>query len=90
MNGHLFADKHPIPKLNAKVRRLILECGDQNNWAEINPDIFVSMFRAVKDAKVRSGLGQHYTSVPNIMNDCVRLHTDNMTQYPEKQGMFVF
>lgn len=84
VNGHLFADKHPIPKLNAKVRRLILECGDQNNWAEINPDIFGSMFQAVKDAKVRSGLGQHYTSVPNIMKVINPLFMDGLEEEFQK------
>ena len=80
VNGHLFADKCPIPKLTAKARRLILECGDQNNWAEINPDIFGSMFQAVKDAKVRSGLGQHYTSVPNIMKVINPLFMDGLRE----------
>jgi len=37
------------------------------NWADINPDIFGSMIQAVVDAKSRSSLGMHYTSVPNIM-----------------------
>ena len=80
VNGHLFADKCPIPKLTANARRLILECGDQNNWAEINPDIFGSMFQAVKDAKVRSGLGQHYTSVPNIMKVINPLFMDDLRE----------
>lgn len=80
VNGHLFADKCPIPKLTANARRLILECGDQNNWAEINPDIFGSMFQAVKDAKVRSGLGQHYTSVPNIMKVINPLFMDGLRE----------
>lgn len=77
VNGHLFADKFPIPTLTAKVRRLILECGDQN-WKEINPDIFGSMFQAVKDSKDRSGLGQHYTSVPNIMKVINPLFMDSL------------
>lgn len=66
VNGSLFTDKAEIPKLNAKVRKLMIGCGDQD-WKEINPDIFGSMFQAVSVADVRSGLGQHYTSVPNIM-----------------------
>ncbi len=66
VNGSLFTDKAEIPMLNAKVRKLMIECGDQD-WKEINPDIFGSMFQAVSVADVRSGLGQHYTSVPNIM-----------------------
>lgn len=66
VNGKLFTDKVAIPQLNSKVRKLIIECGEQD-WKEINPDIFGSMFQAVSVAEVRSGLGQHYTSIPNIM-----------------------
>lgn len=66
VNGKLFTEKHPIPKMSAKIKKLIIECGNED-WKEINPDIFGSMFQAVASAEVRSGLGQHYTSVPNIM-----------------------
>ncbi|MBW2187374.1 MAG: class I SAM-dependent DNA methyltransferase, partial [Deltaproteobacteria bacterium] len=37
------------------------------NWSQINPDIFGSMFQAVIDPEERHNLGQHYTSVTNIM-----------------------
>ena len=91
VNGHSFADKFPIPQLTAKVRHLILECGDQN-WKEINPDIFGSMFQAVKDSKVRSGLGQHYTSVPNIMKVINPLFMDDLREnfrnsYNDQKGL---
>jgi hypothetical protein len=36
-------------------------------WREINPDIFGSMFQAIVTPGERSDLGQHYTSVPNIL-----------------------
>ena len=65
VNGGLFSKKIQIPKLNAKIRRLILECGALN-WAKINPDIFGSMIQAVVSPELRSGLGMHYTSVSNI------------------------
>ena len=66
VNGHLFTEKKPVPLFSARCRSLILECGELD-WKNINPDIFGSMFQAVASAEVRSGLGQHYTSVPNIM-----------------------
>lgn len=84
VNGRLFRDRTRIPELTAKVRELILECGDQNNWKEINPDIFGSMFQAVKTEKVRSGLGQHYTSVPNIMKVINPLFMDELREEFEK------
>jgi type II restriction/modification system DNA methylase subunit YeeA len=37
------------------------------DWADINPDIFGSMIQGVADAKTRSKMGIHYTSVTNIM-----------------------
>lgn len=83
VNGKLFTDKVELPKLNSKVRKLILECGDQN-WKEINPDIFGSMFQAVSVAEVRSGLGQHYTSVPNIMKVIEPLFLNNLREEFEK------
>lgn len=83
VNGKLFTDKVAIPQLNAKVRKLIIECGDQD-WKEINPDIFGSMFQAVSVAEVRSGLGQHYTSVPNIMKVIEPLFLNDLREELEK------
>lgn len=66
VNGGLFKDTIVSPKFSLKARKIILECGDLN-WSEINPDIFGSMIQAVVNPAYRSGLGMHYTSVPNIM-----------------------
>lgn len=79
VNGTLFSQKFPIPKISAKTRRLMLECGDLD-WQNINPDIFGSMFQAVSVAEVRSGLGQHYTSVPNIMKVVEPLFLDELRE----------
>ncbi len=65
VNGGLFSKIIQIPRMNARIRRLILECGNLN-WAKINPDIFGSMIQAVVSPELRSGLGMHYTSVSNI------------------------
>lgn len=65
VNGGLFREHFPIPRLSRRARRLILNCGDYN-WREINPDIFGSMIQAVVTPEQRAGLGMHYTSVPNI------------------------
>lgn len=66
VNGGLFKDKIAIPKFSHSSRSAILNSGDQN-WSAINPDIFGSMFQAVISVDQRGSLGQHYTSVPNIM-----------------------
>lgn len=83
VNGSLFSDKLPLPIFTPKVRQLMIECGAQN-WREINPDIFGSMFQAVKIAEVRAGLGQHYTSVPNIMKVINPLFMDELREEFEK------
>ena len=66
VNGELFREQYWIPDFNARTRRILLDCA-RMNWAEINPDIFGSMFQAVIDTQQRGNLGQHYTSVSNIM-----------------------
>jgi len=66
VNGGLFKDTITAPKFTAAARKIIIECGDLD-WSEINPDIFGSMIQAVVNPAYRSGLGMHYTSVPNIM-----------------------
>ena len=66
VNGELFREQYWIPEFNARTRRILLDCA-RMNWAEINPDIFGSMFQAVIDTQQRGNLGQHYTSVSNIM-----------------------
>ncbi|MBN2685386.1 MAG: class I SAM-dependent DNA methyltransferase [Pontiellaceae bacterium] len=66
VNGGLFRDHYDIPVFSAKSRRMLIEAGSLT-WAEINPDIFGSMFQAVIDPEERHNLGQHYTSVTNIM-----------------------
>jgi len=66
VNGGLFRDRTPIPKLSRRARRLLRECGELQ-WQEINPDIFGSMIQAVVEPGLRGDMGMHYTSVPNIM-----------------------
>jgi len=66
VNGGLFKNKLQAPKFSRSSRSAILNSGDQD-WSAINPDIFGSMFQAVISFDQRGKLGQHYTSVPNIM-----------------------
>lgn len=93
VNGGLFQADEPIPDFDTRTRRLLLECG-KLNWSEINPDIFGSMFQSVIDPKQRSRLGQHYTSVPNIMKAIKPLFLDELQtafqdifkRYPSNEG----
>ncbi|VVE50339.1 DNA methyltransferase [Pandoraea cepalis] len=67
VNGGLFAEEHRVPQFSARSRAVLIECGTELNWSEINPDIFGSMIQAVVDTDQRANMGMHYTSVTNIM-----------------------
>lgn len=56
-----------IPRFTRRARQHLIDLGQANEWADVNPDIFGSMFQAVVDPEQRANLGQHYTSVPNIL-----------------------
>lgn len=83
VNGGLFGDKYFAPKFSRKARRMIIECGELD-WATINPDIFGSMFQAVVHTDQRSSMGQHYTSVPNIMKVIEPLFLNELREEFEK------
>ncbi|WOF21674.1 N-6 DNA methylase [Microbacterium betulae] len=81
VNGRLFTveEHHTVPTFNKKARDLLLESG-RLLWNEINPDIFGSMFQAVVTPGQRSDLGQHYTSVPNILKTIEPLFLDGLKE----------
>ncbi len=77
VNGRLFtvAPDQVVPTFTKKARDLLIESGTLI-WREINPDIFGSMFQAIVTPGKRSDLGQHYTSVPNILKTIEPLFLD--------------
>ena len=83
VNGGLFAKTLWVPEFTDKARRMIIEIGALE-WDQINPDIFGSMFQAVIDPEQRGSLGQHYTSVPNIMKVIQPLFLDELYESLEK------
>ena len=83
VNGGLFRADEPIPEFGRKGRRILLDCGSLD-WSQINPDIFGSMFQAVIDEEQRGNLGQHYTSVSNIMKVIQPLFLDTLHAELEK------
>lgn len=83
VNGGLFEKEYKTPKFSRSSRAAILNSGDQD-WSAINPDIFGSMFQAVIGADQRGNLGQHYTSVPNIMKVIEPLFLNELYEEFEK------
>ena len=83
VNGGLFGTQIKSPKFSSKARKIIKENGTLR-WNEINPDIFGSMIQAVVNPAYRSGLGMHYTSVPNIMKVIEPLFLNELYEEFEK------
>ena len=77
VNGRLFTMSAglDVPTFTKTARDRLIELGTLN-WSEINPDIFGSMFQAIVSPGKRSDLGQHYTSVPNILKTIEPLFLD--------------
>ena len=94
VNGGLFSKRIQIPRMGAKARQIIIECGELD-WKDINPDIFGSMIQAVVNPEERANQGMHYTSVPNIMKVINPLFMDELRgeynrlneQYEQKRQM---
>lgn len=79
VNGRLFTvtAEQMVPRFTKKARDLLIQSGTLI-WREINPDIFGSMFQAIVTPGKRSDLGQHYTSVPNILKTIEPLFLDGL------------
>lgn len=77
VNGGLFAGGIDAPVFDPPSARYLRDVSAEN-WKGINPDIFGSMIQSVADAKLRSELGMHYTSVPNIMKVLGPLFLDDL------------
>lgn len=81
VNGRLFTMRpnQSVPVFTKGARDLLIALGTLN-WSEINPDIFGSMFQAIVTPGKRSDLGQHYTSVPNILKTIEPLFLDGLRE----------
>lgn len=66
VNGGLFQGAHAVPRFSSRSRKALIDAGNLD-WSDINTDIFGNMFQACVAPDKRSCLGEHYTSVPNIM-----------------------
>ncbi|HGM8642137.1 TPA: DNA methyltransferase [Pseudomonas aeruginosa] len=85
VNGSLFEEDVPMPSLDGRCRKLLLDCAGLN-WKLINPDIFGSMLQAVVDVEKRGELGMHYTSPSNIMKVLEPIFLDSLQAELERAG----
>lgn len=79
VGGDIFSDQIEMIQFDAKARRLLVDCGNQD-WTNISPVIFGGMFQAVIDPKVRRSLGAHYTSEENIHKVIDTLFLDDLKE----------
>lgn len=79
VNGGLFEGTIRTPALDTETRSAILTASLQN-WSEVNPSIFGSMFQGVMDEVERRNLGAHYTSEKNILRLIQPLFLDDLYQ----------
>lgn len=87
VNGRLFTVKNDqtVPRFTKQARDELIASGTLI-WRDINPDIFGSMFQAIVTPGKRSDLGQHYTSVPNILKTIEPLFLDDLkSEFNEAQ-----
>ncbi|MCA9942171.1 MAG: class I SAM-dependent DNA methyltransferase [Anaerolineales bacterium] len=64
-NGTLFDDDF-VPDIPHDLGRLLLQAAEQD-WAQVDPSIFGTLFERVIDEEKRAQLGAHYTSEDDIM-----------------------
>lgn len=83
VNGGLFKNNISSPIFSSEAYKILVELGELQ-WKNINPDIFGSMIQAVTTSVDRSKLGQHYTSVPNILKLIKPLFLDEFYEELEK------
>lgn len=83
VNGGLFSGKPDSPVFDS-ISWGYLQDAANDDWRKINPDIFGSMIQSISDAKRRSELGMHYTSVPNILKVLGPLFLDDLDDAIEK------
>lgn len=83
VNGGLFAGPIDAPQFDQLAFRYLRDACDED-WKDINPDIFGSMIQSIADPNARSELGMHYTSVPNIMKVLGPLFLDELDEAIEK------
>ncbi|WP_257160618.1 DNA methyltransferase [Corynebacterium cystitidis] len=81
VNGRLFSTDASlvVPQFSGVARTQLIELGTLQ-WQDINPDIFGSMFQVIVTPGKRSDLGQHYTSVPNILKTIEPLFLDQLRE----------
>ena len=85
VNGGLFEGKIEIPRLNDKVKSILLnDASEHFDWTDISPTIFGGLFESTLNQETRQEGGMHYTSIENIRKVIKPLFLDNLQYEYEK------
>lgn len=77
VNGKLFGETARIPSFGTLMRETLLDCCS-DDWSQISPAIFGSLFQSIMDTKARRSLGAHYTTEANIRKALRPLFLDEL------------
>jgi hypothetical protein len=79
VNGGLFHDRVDIPIFDYEMRQALLRA-TQQEWSEVSPAIFGSLFQGMGSREKRHADGEHYTSETDILKALRPLFLDEMEE----------
>lgn len=81
VNGGLFRGDIEIPRLNDRVRELLLTHASEDfDWSDISPTIFGALFESTLNPVTRRAGGMHYTEIENIHKVIDPLFLDDLRE----------
>lgn len=81
VNGGLFRGDIEIPRLNDRVRELLLmRASEDFDWSDISPTIFGALFESTLNPETRREGGMHYTEIENIHKVIDPLFLDDLRE----------
>ncbi|WIE66203.1 class I SAM-dependent DNA methyltransferase [Curtobacterium sp. MCLR17_036] len=79
VNGGLFRDRVDIPTFNRGMRAALL-AACREEWSEVSPAIFGSLFQGMSSREARRKQGEHYTTETNILKTLRPLFLDGIEE----------
>jgi len=77
VNGGLFKERIDIPTFDSAMRDALLRaCGE--DWSNVSPAIFGSLFQGMSSRQQRRAHGEHYTTEVNILKTLRPLFLDDL------------
>lgn len=77
VNGGLFKERIDIPTFDSSMRDALLRaCGE--DWSNVSPAIFGSLFQGMSSREQRRAHGEHYTTEVNILKTLRPLFLDDL------------